>query len=81
MQMPDAQVLPAQVKDRARILSSIRIALGASATSEAIAAEYGSIARTYTQAGSSNQAAMLELFAERLLEYDAGVYYAPVGNC
>jgi len=70
--MPDAQV-----KDRARILSSIRIALGASATPEAIAAEYGSIARTYTQAGSSDQAAMLELFADRLLEYDAGVYYAP----
>jgi len=69
--MPDAQV-----KDRARILSSIRMALGTAATPEAVAAEYGSIARTYTQTGGSDNAAMLNLFEERLIEYDAGVYHA-----
>jgi L-lactate dehydrogenase complex protein LldG len=69
--MPDAQV-----KDRARILSSIRMALGTSAAPEAVAAEYGSIARTYTQTGALDQGAVLELFEQRLLEYDAGVYHA-----
>jgi L-lactate dehydrogenase complex protein LldG len=71
--MPDAQV-----KDRARILSSIRMALGTSPTPEAVGAGYGSIARTYTQTGELDQGALLELFKERLLEYDAGVYHAPM---
>jgi L-lactate dehydrogenase complex protein LldG len=66
----------AHVSDRARILSSIRIALGPPAAPESIAAEYGSIARTYTQSGASSRAVMLEVLAERLLEYDAGVYHA-----
>jgi len=66
----------AQVKDRARILSSIRMALGTSASSEAVVAEYGSIARTYTQTCASDQTALLGLFEERLVEYDAGVYHA-----
>ena len=69
--MPDAQT-----GDRARILSSIRIALDTASTPEAIAAEYASLPRRYTASNSLDQASMIELFADRLHEYDAGVYYA-----
>jgi len=61
---------------RAAMLGSIRKSLGASSSKEAIAAEYAAIPRTYTKCGSMERAALLALFEERLLEYDAGVYRA-----
>jgi L-lactate dehydrogenase complex protein LldG len=69
-------MLDAQIKDRARILSSIRTALGTAATPQTIEAEYASIPRTYTHASFSQHIALVELFEERLIEYDAGVYHA-----
>ena len=68
--------MPEQTNHRATILSSIRMSLGASMAPAAIAAEYAAIPRTYTQAGSGDSYALIELFTERLLEYDAGVYRA-----
>jgi len=61
---------------RAAILDSIRRSLGASETPESIALEYATISRTYTRASGLDQRAVVELFADRLLEYDAGVYHA-----
>ena len=59
---------------RARILVSIRLSLGESETPAAIASEYMSIPRTYTREGSLGEHGLLELFTDRLLEYDSGVY-------
>lgn len=63
---------------RERILGSVRGALdvaGVRAASEAaIAAEYAAIPRTYSQASTLNEHDLLELFVERLVDYDAGVY-------
>jgi L-lactate dehydrogenase complex protein LldG len=61
---------------RAAILDSIRRSLGMSDAPAAIATEYASIARTYTRSSGVDRRAVLELFADRLLEYDAGVYRA-----
>ncbi len=61
-------------KDRAKILSGIRMALGAASTPESVAAEYAAIRRTYAVHGGEDRAALLELFRDRLLEYDSGVY-------
>jgi L-lactate dehydrogenase complex protein LldG len=68
--------VPEATNHRAAILSGIRRSLGASATPSAIAAEYAAIARTYTKASGSDAHAIVELFADRLREYDAGVYHA-----
>lgn len=59
---------------RSRILASIRMSLGASCAPETIAAEYGAISRTYTRSSAADEHARLDLFTERLLEYDARVY-------
>ena len=59
---------------RSRILASIRMSLGASCAPETIAAEYGTIARTYTRSSAADEHARMELFTDRLIEYDAGVY-------
>jgi len=59
---------------RDAILASIRRSLGVAQSAETIAAEYRAIPRTYAQASALNQHQLLELFAERLIEYDAGVY-------
>jgi L-lactate dehydrogenase complex protein LldG len=61
---------------RSRILAGIRMSLGAPGTPEAIAAEYGTIARNYTRSSVADEDARLHLFADRLIEYDAGVYRA-----
>jgi L-lactate dehydrogenase complex protein LldG len=61
---------------RAAILNSIRRSLGASESPSAIAQEYAVIARTYTRSSVSSVHAIVELFEDRLREYDAGVYHA-----
>ena len=61
---------------RATILGSIRRSLGASVPDADIAAEYAAIPRTYLQSSDLDQHAVSELFADRLREYDAGVYLA-----
>jgi len=60
--------------DRATILASIRMALGEGQAPAAIAAEYGAIPRGYAQSSVLGRHALIELFVDRLLEYDAGVY-------
>jgi L-lactate dehydrogenase complex protein LldG len=44
------------------------------ASAEAIAAEYAAIPRTYAQSTTLSEHDLLELFVERLVDYDAGVY-------
>jgi L-lactate dehydrogenase complex protein LldG len=66
--MPDPQ------GQREKILNSIRRSLGTSATAVDIELEYKSIPRTYRRSGTLDQTALVELFKERLREYDAGVY-------
>ena len=61
---------------RAAILASIRRSLGASEAPIAIATEYEAIERTYTRSSESSASAIVELFEDRLREYDAGVYHA-----
>jgi L-lactate dehydrogenase complex protein LldG len=61
--------------DRTKILGEIRRSLGGEALMPAaIAAEYAAIARSYAQASVLSRHDLLELFVDRLLEYDAGVY-------
>jgi len=50
------------------------MSLGGSSTPEAIAADYASIPRPYTRSSVADQGALLDLFIDRLLEYDAGFY-------
>ena len=59
---------------RARILASIRMSLGTASAPDTIAAEYASIARTYTRSSGATRPELLELLTDRLIEYDAGVY-------
>jgi L-lactate dehydrogenase complex protein LldG len=66
--------MPEARNDRAAILKSIRNSLGAAQTPASIAAEYAAIPRTYTQASERSGQDLRELFVDRLLEYDAGVY-------
>ena len=66
--------MPDNSTARSRILASIRMSLGAPSTDKAIAAEYGAIARNYTRSSTPDVHALLDLFTDRLLEYDAGVY-------
>lgn len=66
--MPDSSTA------RSRTLASIRMSLGASSTAESISAEYGAIGRHYTRSSTADSHALLDLFTDRLLEYDAGVY-------
>ena len=66
--------MPDNLNARSRILASVRMSLGTAGTPEAIAAEYGTIARTYTRSSLVDQHARMDLFTDRLLEYDAGVY-------
>jgi L-lactate dehydrogenase complex protein LldG len=65
---------------RASILAGIRRSLGVPSTSEAIASEYAAIARTYSTSSSADEQALTELFADRLREYDAGVYFASAAS-
>jgi len=66
--MPDSSTA------RSRILASIRMSLGAASTADSIAAEYGTIARHYNRSSAAEEHALLDLFTDRLLEYDAGVH-------
>jgi L-lactate dehydrogenase complex protein LldG len=59
---------------RSRILASIRMSLGTASTPESIAAEYATIPRGYARSGIVEEPSLLELFTDRLLEYEAGVY-------
>jgi L-lactate dehydrogenase complex protein LldG len=68
--------MPDSTNHRAAILDSIRRSLGTSEVPDAIAAEYAAIGRTYTRSSAMDHHAVLELFADRLGEYDAGVYRA-----
>jgi L-lactate dehydrogenase complex protein LldG len=68
--------VPDSVDHRAVILGSIRRSLGAPAPTAGIAAEYAAIPRIYLQSSNLDQHAVSELFADRLREYDAGVYHA-----
>ena len=61
---------------REAILGSIRGSLGTQETAAAIAAEYAAIPRTYTRSSELDRRAVIALFEDRLLEYDAGVYHA-----
>jgi L-lactate dehydrogenase complex protein LldG len=66
--------MPETRDDRAAILGDIRRSLGEAAVPAAIAAEYAAIARGYKRVGALSSHDLLELFVDRLLEYDAGVY-------
>jgi len=66
--------MPDNSNARSRILASIRMSLGASSTPESIASEYASIPRRYTQSSVTDEHALLDLFIDRLQEYDAGIY-------
>ena len=67
--------MPEVRNDRAKILEKIRHSLGGAAQSPAeIAGEYAAIPRTYAQSSVLSRHDLLELFVDRLLEYDAGVY-------
>lgn len=66
--------MPEARNDRAAILKSIRSSLGAAQAPASIAAEYAAIPRTYMQGSVLNDHDLRELFVDRLLEYDAGVY-------
>jgi L-lactate dehydrogenase complex protein LldG len=71
----------AEISDhRAAVLASIRNSLGAHKTPAAIASEYAAIARTYQRSSTLDMGEIVELFADRLLEYDAGVYRAETGS-
>lgn len=59
---------------RARVLAGIRMSLGDTSAPPAIAAEYASIPRSYTRTGIASAEMRVELFIDRLLEYDAGFY-------
>ena len=67
--MPDSTVA------RSAILNSIRTVLQAPASADtaAIAAEYAALPRLYKREGDLENAALLDLFTHRLVEYDAGV--------
>jgi len=66
--------MPDNSSSRSRILASIRMSLGARSTADSIAAEYGTIARHYTRSSVADEHARIDLFTDRSLEYDAGVY-------
>lgn len=67
--------MPEERNHRSVILANIRLSLGAAQPPASIAAEYAAIPRTYAQSSTLSSAALLELFTDRLLEYDAGVYH------
>jgi L-lactate dehydrogenase complex protein LldG len=67
--------MPEERNHRSVILASIRLSLGAAQPAVSIGAEYAAISRTYAQSSTLSHRALLELFTDRLLEYDAGVYH------
>ena len=67
-------------QQRALVLESIRRSLGQSNPESSIAVEYGAIPRTYKSVGTLGQTALLDLFQDRLHEYDAGIYRTSAGS-
>jgi L-lactate dehydrogenase complex protein LldG len=65
--------MPDNADARTAILSGIRSALRSSNDVDRIASEYAAIPRAYKRAGTLGREALMELFAHRLREYDAGV--------
>ena len=63
---------------REEMLSRIRAAVGAAARPRE--ADYATIPRTYRQSASLDRHACVELFADRLVHYDAGVYRCGAGE-
>lgn len=59
---------------RVAILESIRTSLGAQSTPAQIAEEYAALPRDYKRSSTLDSSALLDLFQNRLEEYDAGVY-------
>jgi L-lactate dehydrogenase complex protein LldG len=64
------------VSHRSIILTNIRKSLGEAAPPASIAEEYVDIQRTYIRRSNLESAGRIELFVNRLDEYDAGVYRA-----
>ncbi len=52
------------------------MALGASIAPQSIAAEYAAIPRRYTRRGAADKQALLDLFVDRLVEYNAGCFHS-----
>lgn len=71
--------MPDSVDSRSVILENIRRSLGQAESPAAIATEYSAILRTYTRSSALTSDKLLDLFADRLREYDAGVYQSKVG--
>ncbi len=65
---------------RDAVLQSIRTALGSKSEPADIAAEYAAVPRTYKRSSSLDPGALLDLFEDRLLEYDAGVHRTGSNN-
>ena len=68
--------MPEPNPQREAILGSIRRSLGTStaASGSAIAEEYAAIPRGYKQAATKVEKELLDLFQDRLHEYEAGIY-------
>lgn len=65
---------------REAVLALIRDSLGGRATEDAVRADYAAIPRAYQRAGHLDAEARLNLFADRLRDYDAQVRAANAGN-
>lgn len=59
---------------RQEVLTRIRASLGARSTEDTAAAEYAAIPRSYARVGHLNAGARLNLFADRLRDYDTQVH-------
>jgi L-lactate dehydrogenase complex protein LldG len=59
---------------RAEVLRRIRAAIAPGASTEAADVSWQAIERSYRHAASHDREAILELFEDRLRDYDAGVY-------
>lgn len=62
---------------RSEILGRVRRALGSAGTPEQRSGEYAAIPREYRATGTLSDAERLELFADRLRDYDATVHFCP----
>lgn len=72
--------MPEPRNDRATILRSIRHSLGEPLVPAAIDAEYAAIPRDYDQSKPTTTHDLIELFVDRLLEYDSGIYRVQSAN-
>lgn len=72
--------MPNSTEARTAILSSIRAALGPPEEDSVCSAQYAALPRLYKRSGSLGHAALLELFTDRLKEYDATVSRTSAGK-